>query len=655
MADLDYSGIPEFHRKRDLTTEKLDPNKLNRVLESSPAEVSQSDQIFDSVIRLYLKGEALKEALGNMDPAAFIPVSQGAEVVQSLQRAYPTAGNFSVITFGQFKESCEFLASKSSSLDETVLQSFVTLDPKDEQRIYKEEFQDYDHSGDDLISAFLYGGNALAGVMLAGFMQDVYGMAVPRATAPANEPKQWYAIGMPFGVALLIEMGINFVTLVTLFKDSVKLGPEVETTFTTLSNDPTARRKVIEEQGYDYDKLVNNQAFNDHKKIKDYCLSYIERNSSSTTSYDHWIAYLQTLENQQLVKGAVAMAPSFSSRWRDHFSAEPSPKGDQEQILKIENTFLSSEPTVESTVLEGFNQGVKGYLSNLLTMSNESYDAAFDAFSFKMDDRLLCCVLYFLGPLDTSFLKLVANMLRLTMFKVSLSLKDLLINIVESVLANLLSLLANYTSKILNDIVLKVMKALFSVPEIDIEAAIKLCAGIDFIFKIFELSVDVVAEQLSKILKALNQMISLSSTRQLAGASIYTERKIVITLVSLIDSIVAKLDAVKDICKTPDSSSTEQEIDQIAAEAAVDFVSNSLPTLYPLLAMDEQLSRKHFSNTPGLTTRNLGIKIDGSDNHGAHRNVSDRAEVVSDCSNNSSKTKSTIVAERIAKAFRNVS
>ena len=155
---LDYSGIPEFSRDRDLFISSLSDNLLSSAIEEDSRD-SIEDRIFDDVARTYLKGEALKEALGNMDQAGFIPVESMSKVISSIQRVNPDADSYDVITFGLFKEACEFLHSRSTSMNEEFLGAYNIIDPDLQAQtitsVHKSTTKD---SGDDWISDFLIGG-----------------------------------------------------------------------------------------------------------------------------------------------------------------------------------------------------------------------------------------------------------------------------------------------------------------------------------------------------------------------------------------------------------------------------------------------------------------------------------------------------------------
>lgn len=647
---LDYKGVPEFSRQRDLLLKKINADEIDAPVRRRPDDPVE-DKIFDDIARVYLKGEALLGALGDMNPAHFIPVEPESTVVTSLQRVDPEAESFLVITFGQFKEACEFVANRGQSIDEDFLMSFNIVDPDLEDKVFKRHYQSINSSGDDWISQFLVGGAALAGLMLAGFMTDIFGTLLPRSTVEStssgNEPKQWFLQGGPVGVALLIELGLNFLALNALFGDSQTLTDDVKGLFEKMDADPAERKKVLSEAGYDYDSLAANQRFNDYKAIKAYALNYISRRPE-TAQYDHWVAWLQTFETQSMVKNSLALAPTYSSKWRD-FRDQGAETGKSGEESIINNT----DGDEENEITASLSISVKNYLSSILTLSSDSYDKQFAAFQFQLDERTLCCLIYFLGPMDASTLKTISKILKLFLLKLSLNLQDLLAFLTEGVLTAILSMLVGYANQFLDKIIGKVFDALFSLPDSDIDAAIKLCAGLDFLFRIFDQALQAVFAMVQQIIDQLQLHITQATQKSAAGASIYADRRAVMTIVALLDAIADKLDQVKDICGgDPEANNSITLDDDQAAEAAVAFVVNELPLLFPTLQMPDDLRRKHFSSSRGFTTTSLELNVPGSDENGMPEDVFEGSDPVADCSRESSATQSVVLGQKLAEAFR---
>ncbi|RMG69763.1 MAG: hypothetical protein D6710_08230, partial [Nitrospirae bacterium] len=527
------------------------------------------------------------------------------------------------------------------------ISSFKVVDVDLEDKVVKKTYYNTVSEGTDIVSEFLVGASSFAGLLLAGYMVDIFNIGQIRVT-PFNEIKSWSAQGLPAAVALLIELGINYAAVKLLFDNSQNLDTSVEQQFIQLSNDPDARKKVLTEAGYDYEAIRGNQRILDYKQVKEYCLSFISKTYDSVR-YDHWLAWLQVLETQSIVKSSLAMAPTFSDKWKKF--AQRAAVGEDitgDDVLEVTTTQQTSPfGGLKSTL----TQGVKDYLSSVLTLSNEAYNNTASAFYMQIDERALCCILYFLGPIDATDLASISNMLKLGTFKLNLNVKELLSFLTESSLSSLLSMLANYLSQILDKVVKSIMDAMFSVPDTDLEVTVKLCAGMDMIYKIFDASVDFVGTWLEDVVKNLNNAIYEVSSRQFSSASIYADRRALITMISLIDAIIAKLDSVKDICKV-DPDNADEIINDSAAEAAVDFVVNELPSLFPVLELSEDVRRKHFSGAQGFVTETFGIQVPGFGPSGEPLSISDSTNAVEDCSKNSPAQASVVLGQRLANAFR---
>jgi hypothetical protein len=645
---LDYNGLPKFKRERDLHAKDINPYLVDSFIESAPEPENEADALFDNIARAFLKGEALKAGLGNMNPAAFIPVEEESSVVSSIQRVFPGESS-AQITFGQFKESCEELANRMASVDEDYIGSPIPVDPKLESTSFTNKHKGSSSNGDDWISAFLSGGSAFAGLMLAGFMQDVFGMNEPRTTIESNssgdECKQWYAQGMPAGLSLLIELGVNFLSLQAMFAGSMTLSDEVAQEFDKLSKSPSKRKKILEAHGYDYEALRKNQKYDDHKAIKTYCLNYIASNTNQTNSYDHWLGWLQVTESQGIVKTAMATGPVFSRKWAN-FSKTNSQTYQEDEGLgeRLENDLkIASEIALTSAM--------KGYLSSVATESMSAYDKAADSFSFRVDERLLCCMLYFLGPMDTGTLRLISSMLKLATFQATIRITDFISFLSESAKAVLLSMLTQYVSEIMDTVISKIIGLFNSVADNDLLMAIKLCLGMDILFKIFQYVVNKVVDFMVIVVEQLNEMLLGTTGKLTVAASVSVERKILFTFISMLDAIIVKYESLRGMCSPIDDNSGYN--DEVIADAAVAFVANELPNLYPVLALPEDVRRKHFNSTPGFVSQNLKIEIPGFED-GIPGSAQDPDTAVNDCASNSSATKSAIVANNIINAFKSM-
>lgn len=639
---LDYNGIPEFSRDRNLFISSVDDNLLSDLLEESGKD-SIEDRIFDDIARVYLKGEALKEALGEMGKAGFIPVESMSKVISSIQRVNSDADNYNVITFGLFKEACEFLHSRSTSLNEEFLGTYNIIDPDLQGQTITSVHKNVTHSGDDWISDFLSAGSAVAGIMLTGFMNDLFTSVSPRVTEPANEMKQWGAQGIVITVALLIELGITYAQMLDKFKDSNSIDIETLNSFKEMEHDPVGRAEILKAAGYDYDALKKNQAFDDYTCIKNYALEYIKRQEEQQ-KFQHWISWISVVSNQGLVKHGLAMAPVFSEKWAS-FSSD--------SVLSTGSDETDPFEAAKDKVVSNFNNGLKSYLSSLHSNSSDMYDETYAAFNFQLDERILCCMIYFLGPLDSSALESISKVLKISLIRFNVDLKQLAAFMIDNTLTSILNMAATYSSKLISEISDEILSTFFSLPKNDFDAMIKLCSGIDILFKIFDDAIGSIVAMIEDMLAQLRLSIQAISGKSGALASTVAEQRAVITIISMIDSIATKLDHANEVCH---SNLSDEEIPSInnydAADAAINFVALELPKLFPVMQMSEENSRKYFRDVSGFETKILELAVPGTNSEGKLRRPLEFSDPVTDCSSQSMASESIVLGRKLSQLFK---
>lgn len=642
---LDYNGIPEFTRDRDLFITSVNDNLLSTTPEED-TRASIQDRIFDDLARTFLKGEALKEALGDMDKAGFIPVEVKSKVISSIQRINPDADSYNVITFGLFKEACEFLHSRSTSLDEDFLGTYTIIDPDLQAQtvtsVHKNTTKD---SGDDWISDFLLAGSAVAGIMLTGYLSDFFTSNAPKTTAPDNEVKQWGAQGVIIAVALLIELGVTYAEMLSKFGDSNTVDLETLNSFADLEHDPVGRNKILSDAGYDYEALRKNQKFDDYNAIKNYSIEYIKRQQEQQ-KYQHWISWLNVVSSQGIVKHGLAMAPVFSEKWANFTSdssVDPSTLTEDADLFEL----------AEDKAISKFNNGLKSYLSSVVSVNNEMYNSTYATYNFQLDERVLCCMIYFLGPLDVEMLKTLLKVLRLASFRFSLDFRQLLAFMLDSTLTPMLNMAASYASKLVSELSDLILKTFFSLPENDLEAMFKLCIGIDWLFKIIDDLLVYIITAIEEMLSQLRLTIKAIVGKSIALDSIVVESRSALVIASMIDSIITKVDHANEVCQTKVDDKDLPNIDpHEAADMALGFIAVELPSLFPVLNMSEENSRKYFSNVPGFETKSLGLPVPGTDSEGKLLRPLEFSDPLTDCANNSVASESIALGRKLSELFK---
>jgi hypothetical protein len=642
---LDYNGIPEFSRKRDLFISSLEDNLLSSVIEEDSRD-SIEDRIFDDIARTYLKGEALKEALGDMDKAGFIPVEASSKVISSIQRVNPDADNYNVITFGLFKEACEFLHSRSTSLNEEFLGTYNIIDPDLQGQtitsVHKNTVKD---SGDDWISDFLIAGSAVAGIMLTGYLSDLFTTNAPKATAPDNEVKQWGAQGATIAVALLIELGITYAVMLSKFGGSNTVDLETLNSFKDLENDPVGRNKILSDAGYDYEALRKNQEFDDYTAIKDYSIQYIKAQKEQQ-KYQHWVSWISVVANQGLVKHGLAMAPVFSEKWASFSNEGESSSSGGESDSDVFDL-------AKDKVVSNFNNGLKSYLSNLVSASNNAYNSTYSAYNFQLDERVLCCIIYFMGPLDVSALKSISSILKLALIRFNISFGNLTSFLLDASLTSILNMATTYASKLISKMSDEILSTFFGLPKNDLEAILKICIGMDWLLKIINEAMAAIVKMIEDLLNQLRLAIKLIAGKTELMSITIAENRAALTIVSMIDSIAQNIEHANAVCQTKVDDEDLPSINNYdAADAAINFVAVELPNLFPVMDMNQEDRRKYFRDIPGFETEVLGIVVPGTDSKGNQLRPLEFSDPVTDCASQSMASESIALGRKLSELFK---
>lgn len=607
---LDYQGRPQFSRDRELDLSNVDRNRLSTFLEETTVPQSQEDTAFDSITKVYLKGEALKSAIGEMNPAGFIPVEPESSVRISIQRLYPTNSNYDVITFGMFKSACDYLAEQSANINEDSILKFDVVDPKIENSTTTNVYKSVNNNGADWISCFLEHLSPWAGMMIAGKMADLSFVVSPQLDVNSEGGtgafKSWGLQGMPIAIALMLELGLTIHEYNKFYKDNNSIPDVVKAKFSELSNSPEKRQQILDEAGFDYRSLVANQKFNDSKALKEYCIEWINRNQDDL-NYHHWLSYQQVAETQVFVRSAAAMAPTFSDKWRRFYSVG----SDSLSSTQTDVTTVESETNVLPTIL---NAGLYTYINDLASMANTGYDRTYQSLAYRLDPLLVCCLVWYLGPMDTSVLRQLANMLRIAVIGLSFNMRDLMATIGSTALTAYTNMLCHYLSHILHHICYDLYQTLFKVPDSVYQDAIKDCPAIGVLLNINAFSLNFLFDYIDNILINLKTFTNSMTGRQVQFSSSIAQYRSIVTLSRLLDQVANDIDRTQSLCSTKDGSSVSFN-DEIA-DKTLNFVVTILPTLYPVIKVTESDRRKHFSDIEPISLNSFGIEIPGTDENG---------------------------------------
>lgn len=646
MSSLDYRGIPEFSRDRDLFLAKADPNQVSTYIDKT-TPVSEADLRFDDVARAYLKGNALQNAIKNLNKGGFIPVEPESSVVVSIQRQYPKNDNYLVITFGMYQQACEFMSGRSMSLNEENLISFKAVDPKIENSVNVKVYKGGSTHGADWISSFLDQLSSWAGMLIAGKMIDLSMAIAPQTDVDSKGGtggmKTWSAQGFPIAIAILVELGLTLYEYNRLYKDDPTIPPHVHEKFQELSSDPVKRGLVLQEAGINYTALRDNQKFNDMKAIREYALNYINRNQD-TLDFTHWVTYAQVVQSQTMLRATMAMAPTFSGKWNKFYNG--SPVGENTDIvIEVTDDTYNEPPNIANTALTR-------YLGDISLAMSQEYEEAYQGLTFNVDPQLVCCLAWYLGPMDTSFLKTLSELLGLGAVHMNMNLKDSIEYLGETILLAYVNMLVHYVSVVMDSILRAVMNSFLNVPSVVMTDATQQCFGFALIIDIIDFVLRFVISYMGELFNWLRTLVDRISQKSLTLSKNIAGQKTLLAVSRFLWAMADDVDEAQLMCPPLHDHPVEYnpKVNSEISDRAYNFAVNIMPGLYPVLEMPEIDRRKYFSNIPPKKLKEFNLEIPGTDSTGAMVVYSDIK--VPECGEDNGAIKNIEMGKRIADYLR---
>ena len=645
--DLDYSGIPEPEFKRELR-DQLNLLASDAVVLTQVVTEDEATTAFNDIAKAFIKGDKLKKALSDLNPAAFIPVQEGAAVRASLARL---GEDVNIITYGLFKTAVEFLNARGDAIDENFLISIDTIDPNEASKKITSIHKDIGDTDNDWLTDFLLNLAPLAGLTIAGYLNDLAfsrseKVPTPDGSNSGTQTQQQHLQGIGVGIALLIEVGVTLVALDILlepFNDNDD--GQVASAYKDLKDNPDKRKEILEDAGYDYEALRRNKKFDDYMAVKQYALEYISRQSQDI-QFDHWIAFVNVADNQGLLASSLAMAPMYSKKWKKYQNTSSVEAFTQTTLTEEE------ESELEDAVASGLNRGLRDYFGSLLQVSNDHYNKTLQVYSMMIDERLLCCILWFVGPMDVSFLSKVGDILHILGARTAINWKSLISRLGEGLARAVSNLLLSYVGMFVDKIFNDVLEKMLKIPGSDWAVAIKKCIGIDILFELLQTAWVAIFKEVSKLVASLQSMISDLGGKATASVEIAAERRWIITLGGLIQAVVDKVEAANQACEF-DKKLSGEALNDIAAEAAVQFViDNSSNIKYPVIQLSDELRNKFFKDVPEFRTKSLNLPVPGLDEQGRTESLTTE-DIVSECGENGRAAEGLAIGKKIADIINN--
>ena len=313
-----------------------------------------------------------------------------------------------------------------------------------------------------------------------------------------------------------------------------------------------------------------------------------------------------------------------------------------------DSTTVDTEKKIHKTL----SAPIKEYLNSLITLNSAAYDKTYQAFSFGLDEQTLCCILYFLGPLNDEALNKLLFISNLSINTSSLQINSVLNLSTDGIISEITSMAISYLTKAINELLDNVFGGVFTLSDSDLEEIADSCIGIDCLLSILDEVTSNCLDSLSLCIDNANFTAEAVSRNSNIYAESTVERKVAITYKSLLSAIVNEIQNVQDVCQIKLESGDVFDNNR-AAEAAVDFVATRLPSLYPILSLSEEDSRKYFSSIFSFTTPKLGIEVGSTNDLGSLQTQTSLEGAKENCADNLRATKNLILGRKFAEALKN--
>jgi len=377
------------------------------------------------------------------------------------------------------------------------------------------------------------------------------------------------------------------------------------------------------------------------------------------------------------------MAPKFSGKWKNFhksggsFDVDSSAKdifetinegGDGNTVNSAEGgTEIKDElDLLEDQAISQLSTGLMSYFSHLVTASDQLYNKTAQTFYFQIDERLVCCLIYFVGPFDTTMLKQISALLKIFLFKPKFDLSAFIENLISSIWNTVINMLNSYLHQLVSQVIDKIYKMISKIGGDDLFLALKYCIGLELILKIIDEITSMLLEFVDNVLSWLEDLVGdhLSSSQRFMEITV--ENKVCLVLAAMLEALANKIDDVQDLCdiseegietasnpdpvygsssaSPPEGASEEFTLDEQMAIKAINFISKELPTMYPVLNLSEDVRRKHFRNVAPFKTETLGVPVSGFGSAG----TVEFEDLVYDCAKNSPAKKLIVLADKIA-------
>lgn len=599
MRGINYNGKPELNRNRSLFEEPLGTDlykKIDRLPEARTEKQQVVDRIFKDLAKTYIKGNVLQRGMANMDPASFIPITDGADSVRGAARRFDKdqSINGTRITFSMYQSAIDRIFDDNSKIQAKYLKVDLPVTKIESNReLVSEKSRDSD--AENFIKAFLeengIAGSILSMLTLAPFQSIIFQtLQVEKGAQSVN------ALQIPAGLALFIELGIKAERIYRLLKKSNPNIALTESQVADLENNEVSRAEALGAVNIDHDELKQALAPNDSKIIIDYVSEYYQRynglqSPNSHLTIDHWIGYMQVAQNQNMLNSALRTAPKFTDTF-DSIMPKTTQFGEGGGV--ISENFRGSKVRAHVDLMS--------VLRELNGASNTIYDDIANAFTHQLTDRQLCCLISLFGGIkDTELLRTIAIILRILATDISgeiIRLDNILRRYIQRELQNVLfDIIAQ-----LNEFYDKIQAKISDLFTIDLDA--EACGGLLTIGYALLTSVRVIYKQIQSFISDISQLLMDFGQVQDGSWKVAAERRHLLGMAKILEVVANKFD-VLSICDEDDAP-YDPDL-QYKDRAANEVITQLLEIAPPNVQLSDDEFQKYFGDTPVVRSEALAF------------------------------------------------
>lgn len=643
MGKLEYNGRPNFSRKRKLV-DTGSPTSRDR-LEDRPRSKSDdrevsTDSLYRSLAKVYLKGNKLKKALADMEPAQYIPIEGTADSTHAaasrLDDQQSKGGT--IITYSMYQNAIDNILAKKWEIRGTYLKMEIPASVESETKMVTEKLSGSD-AATDIIKEFL-SQNGIAGTILSMLtLAPFQSILFQSLTTQEAGTRAVSAIQIPAGIALFLELGIKAERIIALFKQTGVFTPLVEQQTIELESSPDARSAALSGVGIDYNELKKSQSIMDSENIMNYVSEYYARYGGlafpgSHLTIDHWLAYLHVAQNQQSIRGCLNTASTFSPEFRSY----------QKQFTDPQTTDGASSIDSNNDKTSKISIQLASATRALRETSNDIYDDILRAFTYQITDRDMCCLVQIFGAVgDTDLLKTLASILRI--LSVNLSGEFVrLDNILKRFLANLFQDAMFEVVSRLNEVQYQILNKITRTFTIEVEG-LESCGGLFTLGWALLESVQVIFIQMEALLKDIISAISEFGLADNGSWESAADRRHLLGMARILEVLSARLelanvcDKKKEHTNTPPSYADGVSFDPDQA------IFSLLEDVPPTIQISDKDKAKYFPGITNVTSSRLKYT------YGTEIQQNNEDPSVN-CGDSSSNVKIQDLIEKVSKALR---